>query len=565
MLGTLSLAVAALSPGGFGAVDIAGVILLAIILPWVVIGFWNAVIGFVIMRLSPDPEVVALPAAARVRGDEPIATSTAILMCVRNEPPARVVRNLKPMLAGLSASGFGERFHLYILSDTNDAAFFADEKSLFDGFIAEWREQIAITYRRRDSNEGFKAGNVRDFCERWGSRHDFAVTLDADSFMSADAIVRLVRIMQCDPKLGILQGLIVGLPSTSLFARVFQFGMRLGMRSYTLGSAWWQADCGPYWGHNAVLRLAPFIAHCHLPMLTVRGKQKQILSHDQIEAVLMRSVGFDVRVLPREDLGWEENPPTLLEFMRRDLRWCRGNMQYRSLLGLPNLKPVSRLQLVLAILMFLGSPAWIGMLLLASVALTLQGGTDLAIRSDAGNALLAMLLLMWFGPKLARALDILIVPKQRRAFGGALRFLLNLIIEAVYSFMLSPILWISHTIFLAGLLFDHEITWMGQMRDDHAVTLKDALRDLWPHTLLGCTALGLVAMSCPSALPYLLLVAGGPALSVPFAWLTAQPALGKLAVRLGIGMLPEERTVPDDLRKLDLSAIRAQGGPELAN
>ena len=116
----------------------------------------------------------------------------------------------------------------------------------------------------------------------------------------------MVRIMQVDPKLGILQSLVVGMPSTSAFARVFQFGMRLGMRSYTLGSAWWQGDCGPYWGHNAVIRLAPFIAHCHIPP---RPDGTHILSHDQIEAVLMRRAGYEVRVLPEEGASWEENPP----------------------------------------------------------------------------------------------------------------------------------------------------------------------------------------------------------------------------------------------------------------
>ena len=184
-----------------------------------------------------------------------MTASTAILLCVRNELPVRIIRNLEPMLEGIHASGYGERFHLYLLSDTSDPDIAVREEALFSELIASWRDRIAISYRRRTVNVGFKAGNVREFCERWGSRHDFAVTLDADSFMPADAILRLVRIMQVDPRLGILQGLVVGLPSTSLFARIFQFGMRLGMRSYTIGSAWWQADCGPYWGHNAVLRL----------------------------------------------------------------------------------------------------------------------------------------------------------------------------------------------------------------------------------------------------------------------------------------------------------------------
>ena len=207
------------------------------------------------------------------------------------------------------------------------------------------------------------------FASAGASAHEFAVVLDADSFMTADAVLRLVRIMQADPELGILQGLVVGLPSTSAFARLFQFGMRLGMWSYTLGSAWWQGDCGPYWGHNAVIRLAPFMAHCQIPILPGNGVLGgHVLSHDQIEAALMRRAGYAVRVLPDEELGWEENPPTLPEFIRRDLRWCQGNMQYWRFLFLPGLKLVSRYQLAFAILMFLGSPAWMGLLVLGTIA-----------------------------------------------------------------------------------------------------------------------------------------------------------------------------------------------------
>src|SRR4029077_4549317 len=186
------------------------------------------------------------------------------------------------MLAGLDAAGCGAHFHLYVLSDTRDAGIAVSEEAHFAALAARWSDQVAIIYRRRAVNTAYKAGNIREFCECWGSQHDFAVTLDADSIMTADAVLRLVRIMQADPRLGILQGLIVGLPSTSAFARVFQFGMRLGMRSYTIGSAWWQSDCGPYWGHNAVLRLEPFIKHCQLPLLSGGGEEERhILSHDQ--------------------------------------------------------------------------------------------------------------------------------------------------------------------------------------------------------------------------------------------------------------------------------------------
>jgi membrane glycosyltransferase len=563
---SLWLAAVALAPGGLGLLDLAALVLFAVTLPWMAAGFANAVIGFVIMRFSADPVAAVLPAAGSIGEDQPIVSSTAILLCVRNELPRRIIRNLDTMLEGIHASGYGERFHLYLLSDTSDADLALSEEALFSELIARWRDRIAIDYRRRTVNSGFKAGNVREFCERWGSRHEFAVTLDADSFMSADAIIRLVRIMQVDPQLGILQGLVVGLPSTSLFARIFQFGMRLGMRSYTIGSAWWQSDCGPYWGHNAILRLEPFMKHCQLPVLSGSGEADQhILSHDQIEAALMRAAGYHVRVLPREDLGWEENPPTLLEFMRRDLRWCQGNMQYWRFLLLPRLRPVSRYQLVLAILMFIGSPAWIGLLALATIALATSDDPATIMRGDVGGALLIWVLVMWFSPKIAGALDVLLSPQERRAFGGTGRFTVNFVIETVYSIILVPTLWISHTIFLFGLLFNREIRWMGQVRDDHAVPLSLALQDLWPQTVVGCASLGLVLASQPWALPYVMLLAGGPALSVPFAMVTAWPAIGELAARIGVGRIPEETDIPEDLLELALPAIKSESQPPLTN
>ena len=272
-----------------------------------------------------------------MRGDEPITASTAILLCIRNEPPERVVRLLEPMLRA-SPPRLGERFHVYVLSDTSEGDLAAAEDARFAALPASGAGGSAMTYRRRAVNTGFKAGNIRDFCERWGKDHDFAVLLDADSVMTGDLVLRLVRLMQADPRLGILQSLVIGMPSTSAFARIFQFGMRLGMRSYTIGSAWWQGDCGPYWGHNAIVRLAPFMAHCRLPMLTedapVGG---HVLSHDQVEAVLMRKAGYEVRVLPEEGASFEQNPPTLTEFIRRDLRWCQGNMQYWHFLRMPGL------------------------------------------------------------------------------------------------------------------------------------------------------------------------------------------------------------------------------------
>ncbi len=267
MAGLIWLAVIALSPGGFGAVDLVLVLLFAVTLPWYVIGFWNATIGLLIMRFARDPVAAVTPAVGRVRGDEPITASTAIAMCIRNELPDRVLRHLTPLMAG--HRGARRRRSLPRLCPERHRRP-RDRRRRGRRFAAladEWRTSSPSPIAAATQNTGFKAGNVRDFCERWGHDHDFALMLDADSVMTADAVLRLVRVMQIDPRIGILQSLVIGMPSASAFARIFQFGMRLGMRSYTLGSAWWQGDCGPYWGHNALVRIAPFMEHCHLPML----------------------------------------------------------------------------------------------------------------------------------------------------------------------------------------------------------------------------------------------------------------------------------------------------------
>jgi membrane glycosyltransferase len=550
MAGSLGLMALALSAGGFGFFDFILLVLFALTLPWMVAGFWKAIIGFLIMRFS-DPIAAVIPVAAAIRGDEAITASTAILLCIRNELAERMIRNLEPMLAGLAGEGCADRFHVYILSDTSDASIASKEQARFGDLASRWADRIAISYRRRENNIGFKAGNIRDFCERWGAKHEFAVVLDADSFMTADAVLRLVRIMQADPNLGILQGLVVGLPSTSAFARLFQFGMRLGMRSYTIGNAWWQGDCGPYWGHNAVLRLQPFIAHCQLPTVD----DDHILSHDQLEAALMRRAGYAVRVIPDEELGWEENPPTLIEFLRRDLRWCQGNMQYWRFVALAGLRPVTRYNLVIAILMFIGSPAWIGMLVLGTLSVAFAETPADFIRPDYGMALFVLVLVMWFAPKTATVVDILLRPEARHAFGGTTRFLSNVAIEYVFSILLVPIEWFSHTLFLTSLLFGHEIGWIGQTRDDHTVPPRLALRNLWPHTLLGCGAIGLLAVTQPAAIPYALLLAAGPALAIPLAVVTALPAVGRTFARLGIGRLPEETEPPSALSALALPAV----------
>jgi membrane glycosyltransferase len=560
MAGLLWLAAVAVPPRGAGA--IAFLALFALTLPWTVVGFWNAAIGFLVMRLCRDPVATVNPLAQNSRGDETLTASTAILMCIRNESPDQVIRNLEPLLEGFVRAGVHRLFHVYVLSDSSDPEMIAAEASRFDAFAGKWETTIPITYRRRAANTAFKSGNIRDFCERWGANHEFALTLDADSFMPAHAVLRLVRIMQANPRLGILQTLIVGLPAVSAFARVFQFGMRLGMRSHTLGAAWWQGDCGPYWGHNAILRLEPFTIHCAMPVLAGNGPLGgHVLSHDQVEAALMRRAGYDVRVLPEEGLSFEENPPTLLEFKRRDLRWLHGNMQYWQLLHLPGLKPVSRFQLLFAILMYLSSPAWIAMMAIGTLGLALSGtraGPAIPVSLGAGAVLFGLVMFMTFAPKIASVVDLLLRAPARRSYGGSASFVSNVATETVHMLILSPIMALAHTLFIIRLfVFRRGGTWNSQLRESHAVPWRLALKRLWPQTLAGCAVLGVVATKAPDKLALAAMGAGGLLLAVPFAVATASPLLGAVLARLGIGRIPEEIEVPAALEPLRLPAIEA--------
>ncbi len=516
-------------------VDVAGSVMLflyAVTLPWTVVGFWNAAIGFSLMTFARNPAALVAPHLRSITGREPIESSTALLVCIRNESTRRVAENLRWMIDGLIAAGEARWFHVYVLSDSSEPAVAAEEERMAAELAERYGSAIAVTYRRRETAAGFKAGNIRDFCERWGALHTYAIVLDADSLMSPEAMLRLVRIMQAQPRIGILQTLVTGLPSASAFASIFQFGMRLGMRSYTLGAATWQGDCGPYWGHNAILRLAPFIEHCELPVLP--GKPPlggHVLSHDQLEAVLMRRAGYEVRVLPDEEGSWEENPPSLTEFVRRDLRWCQGNMQYFRFLTMPGLLPVSRCQLALAIAMYVSAPAWLGFMLLGSLR-------EAAFRPDLGFAMLMVTLVMSLAPKLATLADVLIRRHLRRAYGGAPRVAASVVLEFVMSLFIAPVCAVAVTLFLLGLPFGRRVSWSAQHRDAEGVPLRIAAHRLWPQTTIGCALAVWLSEAAPGAAWLWMPMVTGLAASIPLTLVTAHPLAGRILALPGLCRVP---------------------------
>ncbi|MEM8552864.1 MAG: glucans biosynthesis glucosyltransferase MdoH [Pseudomonadota bacterium] len=521
-----------------------------ITLPWLSIGFWNAIIGVIVMGRAPrsgDPlELSEGPGSGAMP-----AGRTAITMAIRNENAAACLARLRGMLDELEAQGVADHFDIHVLSDTSDPAIAEQEAAAVNAWRATSSRPLQIFYRRRESNEGYKAGNLQEFCRRTLGDYDYFLPLDADSYMSGAAILRLHRIMEANPKIGILQSLVVGTPSSTFFTRVFQFGMRHGMRAYTAGAAWWTGDCGPYWGHNALIRTRPFAEHCHLPVLPGKGPLSGfVMSHDQVEAVLMRRAGYQVRVLAEEGESWEENPPSLPDFIRRELRWCQGNMQYFQLLTIPRLKLISRVQLVLAILMYLGPPAWMTFIMFGAISIFDSGG--IGYNPAAGLFLFCAVMSMTFAPKILGLAGILASARQSRRYGGRLRVLAGGLAEVFVSMLMAPVVAFAVAAFVLGLMFGRKLDWRAQPRGDRSVGWAEAATSFWPQTVFGALLCVFLALTAPGVLPWAAPVIAGLVLAIPFTVVTTSRTLSRWSVGSRVCDIPEDPARPPALDRIGM-------------
>ena len=522
--GLMALLWRVLEPGGL---TLAKLTMLAGLLgtaPWTGLCLVNGLIGFMVLvsarPVAPEVIASALP-------------PMAVVMTVRNEDLEAALVRLRRILDALATACPDWTIAAFVLSDTTDPAAVAAE----DNALAALNDadRARIHYRRRATNTGFKPGNIMEFLDHRAAGFELMLVLDADSSMSAAAVLRLAHAMQADPQLGIVQHLTVGEPATSPFPRLFQFGMRAGMRSWAAGQAWWQGDEGPYWGHNAMIRIAPFRTHAGLPLLP---GGRHILSHDQVEAALLRGAGWGVRVLADEDGSFEVFPPALPEHLRRELRWLAGNLQYVHLLCLKGLRPMGRWQLVQAILLFVGAPFYVLFLCGAAVA----AATDYASAFPAGPAL--ALTMAWSGalyvPKLLGYLEVLVSCRKRAGYGGAVRFLAGVLAETVFTLTYDAITPMSKTVAMVRLAFGARPGWGAQNRFDRGVGWAEAMQLCWGHTVLGIVVFVAFACSGWHAVLWALPFAGGLLVALPFVVITADRRLGRWLRRHGIAAVPEE-------------------------
>jgi membrane glycosyltransferase len=499
-------------------------------------------------------------------------TRTALLMPTYNESPARVMGGLQAIDEELVALGVGHLFDIFILSDTTDPEVWIAEEKAFLDLRARTSGERRIFYRHRARNTARKAGNIAEWVSRFGGAYPQFLILDADSVMRGDTLVSLVTAMEAHPDTGLIQTLPIITGGTTLFARMQQFAGRVYGPVIAHGIAWWHGAEGNYWGHNALIRTRAFAEQAGLPEL--RGRKPfggHILSHDFVEAALIRRGGWAVHMMPGLEGSYEESPPSLIDLAVRDRRWCQGNLQHAAVLPAGGLHWVSRLHLLTGIGSYITAPLWL-LFLLSGILIALQARFVPPDYFPAGKTLFPQwpvidpVRAMWvfigtmallLVPKLLGTLTVMLRRDTRRGCGGLLGLLGSLLLETVIAGLLAPVVMLTQSIDVVAILLGRDSGWNLQRRDDGRIPLRTFIRQYRRHTLLGIViGAGAFAVSPYLAL-WMLPVVLGLALAVPLAALTARRSLGLALRQIGFLRIPEEVRPPEVL-------LRAAAARELA-
>ncbi len=550
------------SRNGFTAAEVVAIGLFSVLMLGLACWFCSAVAGFITLRTGRSAETIRF-----AEGAPHPRVKTALLMPLYNEDSEATFARLRAIDASLARIGAQDAFDIFVLSDTNKEAIATRERLEFAAFKAE--AVCPAYYRRRTQNIERKPGNLKEWLRRFGGGYAHMVVLDADSVMSGETLCRLVDAMERHADVGLIQTAPVIVGAESLFARAQQFGVRLYGRVACAGFAWWTGAEGSYWGHNAIVRVRAFAESCGLP--TLRGPKPfggSVMSHDVVEAALLRRAGWGVHVTAELDGSFEEAPPGPVEFLQRDRRWCQGNLQHLALLTGPGLHWINRLQFMMGCMAYLVSPVWFAFLtvgvMIEAARLPELAAEALRVKAEAlalydeGLPLpplwprfeitaemlptlwtLALTVVLLFGPKILGVVLALGDRDERRAFGGGLNLVKSVAFESVLSALMAPIVMVAHTRAVIEILLGRDSGWARQNREADGLTWKEAFAVHRLHLWVGLAFAGVLVFLphlqlwfAPIVLP--LLFAG------PIAILTSRRRYGLAARRHGLLLTPEE-------------------------
>ncbi|WP_088184427.1 glucans biosynthesis glucosyltransferase MdoH [Sphingobium sp. Z007] len=500
---------------------------LALFIPlfaWIAFGFATAMIGFLLLTVGKGRSVTPRPLNAAT----PLKGKTAILLPVCNEDFLGVLGRLSIMERSLAQVMGGERFEFFILSDSNPENGEVERRA-----YQEMRASFSrpVHYRRRALNIGRKPGNIAEWVQRFGGGYDYMVVLDADSVVSGQTMARLAADMERHPHVGLIQTVPTVMGAATLFARWQQFASRLFGPTSAAGMIWWAGSEGMFWGHNAIVRVSAFAESCGLPELPGRAPfGGHILSHDMLEAALLRRRGWDVHMVTAED-SFEEFPPSMPDLFTRDRRWCQGNIQHVPLLmKIKGLHPVSRFQLLVGASAYCTSPLWLALMLVVLGGALTGVWPPAAILPSGG--LLALTAVLLFGPKLLAILWAVADPARRIGFGGGARMTRGVLVDIVLSILMAPVAMLTQTINLFSILMGRKASWNGQTRDRDGMAMTSAIWLFKWHILLGA---GLTTMAVKAgSLGWMSPVVAGLFAAPVLAALTARKDLGRRAEEHGL-------------------------------
>jgi membrane glycosyltransferase len=546
-----------LAVGGLTTLEAVILVLFVVLFAWVAFSFASTLGGVVALVTRQIKPLGIDPDAPRPT----IATRTALLLPTYNEPPDRVMSRVQAVCESVEDTDAAGLFDVFILSDTTDPDIFIAEEAAYLALRGRLRG-ATVFYRHRPKNDAKKAGNIAEWVRRFGGHYAQMIVLDADSLMTGDTLVRLVAAMERHPGVGLIQTFPVMVNATTPFARVQQFAGRLYGPLIAYGLAWWHGGDGNYWGHNAVIRTRAFAECGGLPTLSgPRPIGGHILSHDFVEAALMRRGGWAIHMAPALAGSYEESPPSLTEYAARDRRWCQGNLQHAGVLPAHGLYWVSRLHLITGIGSYVAAPLWL-LFLITGILISLQAqfirpeyfpktftlypqwpAQDPVRAAYVFAATMGLLL----APKLIGYLAMLADGPTRRAFGGAVRAFISMLCEIVISGLIAPVMMLIQSSSVAGILLGRDSGWNVQRRDDGSLPLRAVVRRYWPHTVFGLV-LALAAYEVSYSLfAWMTPVIIGLILSIPLTQWSASTAAGKRLRRLRLLLVPEESRPPEIL------------------
>ncbi|MBP2170911.1 membrane glycosyltransferase [Erwinia toletana] len=534
--------------------------LFAILFCWVSAGFWTALMGFLQLLIGRDKYSISYLS----HRDEPIEINpehrTALIMPICNEDVERVFAGLRATWESVVRTGEQANFDVYVLSDSYDADIAMAEQKAWMELVRDVGGEGKIFYRRRRRRVKRKSGNIDDFCRRWGSQYSYMVVLDADSVMSGECLTGLVRMMEANPNAGIIQSSPKASGMDTLYARCQQFATRVYGPLFTAGLHFWQLGESHYWGHNAIIRVKPFIEHCALAPLPGEGSfAGSILSHDFVEAALMRRAGWGVWIAYDLPGSYEELPPNLLDELKRDRRWCHGNLMNFRLFLVKGMHPVHRAVFLTGVMSYLSAPLWF-MFLALSTALQvvhtlmepqyfLQPRQLFPVwpqwRPELAIALFSTTLILLFLPKLLSV--ILIICKGAKAYGGAIRLFCSLLLEMLFSVLLAPVRMLFHTVFVVSAFLGWEVVWNSPQRDDDATPWSEAFARHGSQLLLGVVwAVGMGWLDL-NFLWWLAPIVFSLILSPFVSVFSSRATLGLGSKRARLFLIPEEYDPPKEL------------------